>query len=104
MKDLLELWCKTFGRKTRPRVKRFKNEGININPIPKRNPLPNIAPPGPPTVREVNLLKKKDRLNELEKEVAVLREQFALQAELLEKYARQLGELTRDVSHLLPEK
>lgn len=105
MKDLFELLGKIFSRNNKPKVKRRNVVGLNYNPPLDRNPLPAVPPPcPPPTPKEVTLLKKKTRINELEKEIAELRDESTRQVELLEQLARQLSSLQHSVAHLLPEK
>lgn len=118
MKDLFELLGKIFSRNNKPKVKRSKHvcdEELytNVNgcldpncPVVRhRQPLPKVPPPGPPpTPEEAALLKKKTRINELEKEIAELRAESSRQVELLEQLTRQLSTLQRSVAHLLPEK
>lgn len=103
MKDFIELWRHVFTRRLKPKYKR-KGLPYNHNPVPKRNPLPAVAPPGPPTAKGNSQMKKKDRITELESQLKELREQSDRQAELLVKLTRELGEINRDIAHLLPEK
>lgn len=102
MKDFIELWQHVFARKLKPKAKR-KGLPYNHNPVLKHNLLPTVPPPGPPKVKEIHQMKK-ERINELESQLKELKEQSDRQAELLVKLARELGEIHRNIAHLIPEK
>lgn len=101
MKDLLELLKRVFGNKHKNKLKR-RGLPFNHNPDPGRNVLPKIPPSGPPM--RADPMKNKDRITELESEVEELKQTVVNQTKLLERLVRELGELNRDVAHLLPEK
>ncbi len=101
MKDIVELMKRVFGSK------RPVDNGLEVFApyVDHNHGLPKSVPDSaPPTSKELRNMKKKDRLSDLEKEIKELREQYGIQAELLEKLMRELGTLHRDIMHLLPEK
>lgn len=118
MKDLLELLKRVFGRNCSPRKPKHVCDSelyINVNgcldpdcPVSrKRKPLPDQPPPGPPPApKESHVVKNKDRITDLEKELKELREQSDNQVELLARLVQELGSLQRDIANanILPEK
>ena len=114
MKDLLELLARVLGRDIKPQHgwrarERRKKEGVNINaPVGRiQRPKPSThATPKPhrSTVRVEVDMKNKERISQLEAENKELRDDLNRQGDLLEKLTKELSELKRSVTPLLPEK